>query len=136
MSVIDGLEATSVSTNIIKNVLKGNNISLYSSSVATINVTAEYETIQIEASSSSSQTIKEKTIHLKTSASSGGIANSNKLLANEVVANVSSGGTIQVHPLVGLKAETSSGGHINFDSSPKTVQKSPIKSGCFFLYLV
>jgi hypothetical protein len=129
MPVIEGLEATSASSINSNNTLKGDNISISSSSAASINVSAEYESIQAEASSASSQTIKGKAIHLETSASSGGITDSSKLLANEVVADVSSGGSIQVHPLVSLKAEASSGGHINFDSSPKTIQKEEHSGG-------
>jgi len=129
MPVIEGLEASSASTINSNNTLKGDNISISSSSAASINVATEFESIQSEASSGSNQSIRGKAIKLETSASSGGIIDATKLLANEVVAYVSSGGSIQVHPIVSLKAEASSGGNINFDSTPKTIQKEEHSGG-------
>lgn len=129
MPVIEGLEATSASTITSKNILKGDNISLSSSSASSINVTTEYESIQIESSSGSNQSVNGKVIHLETSASSGGIIDASKLLANEIDANASSGGSIQVHPLVSLKADASSGGNINYNGTPKSIQKEEHSGG-------
>jgi hypothetical protein len=129
MPVIEGLEASSASTINSNNTLKGDNISISSSSAASINVSTEYESIQTEASSGSNQSIRGKAINLQTSTSSGGTIEATKLLSNEVIADASSGGSIQVHPILSLKAEASSGGNINFDSTPKTIQKEEHSGG-------
>ncbi|WP_269222075.1 MULTISPECIES: head GIN domain-containing protein [Flavobacterium] len=129
MPVIEGLEATSAATINSNNTLKGDNLSISSSSASSINVSAEYEAIQIEASSGSSQTINGKAIRLESHASSGGTIDASKLLANEVVADVSSGGSIQTHPIISLKAEASSGGSINYEGTPKSIQKEEHSGG-------
>jgi hypothetical protein len=129
MPIIEGLEASSAAIITSKNTLKGENITIASSSAASINVKAEYESIQIESNSGSNQTISGKAIALETAASSGSIIDATKLLANDVVADVSSGGNIQVQPLVSLKAEASSGGNINYEGKPKKVQKEENSGG-------
>lgn len=129
MPVIEGLEATTAATINSNNTLKGDNLSISSSSASSINVSAEYESIQTETSSGSSQTINGKAIHLETNASSGGTIDASKLLTNEVAAKASSGGSIQVHPLISLKAKASSGGSINYEGTPKSIQKEEHSGG-------
>src|SRR5258705_2921257 len=51
MPNIEGLEASSASTINTATTLKGNNLTLASSSAASINVTVEFETVQIDANS-------------------------------------------------------------------------------------
>jgi hypothetical protein len=129
MPYIESLEATSAATINSKNTLKGDNISISSSSAAEIKVTTEYESLQTESSSGSTQTLKGKAIHLEASASSGGTTNASKLLVNKVQARASSGGSLQVHPIVSLKADASSGGNINYDNTPKSIQKEEHSGG-------
>lgn len=129
MPIIEELEARSASTINSKSVLKGNSLSLSSSSASSIHATVEYETIQLDGSSASNQTIKGKALHLETSASSGSAIDASDLLANEVTANSSSGGSIMVHPIVSLKAEASSGGNITYNSTPKSIQKEEHSGG-------
>lgn len=129
MPVIEGLEASSASTINANNTLKGSSLSLTSSSAGSIHVTAEYENIQLTTSSASNQTINGKAIHLETSSSSGSVLNAGELLANEVVANASSGSSTIVSPIVNLKAEASSGGNISYNKSPKSIQKEENSGG-------
>jgi len=129
MPIIEGLEATSAAMITSSNTLKGDNITVASSSAASIKVNTEYETIQIESNSGSNLSISGKAIILESSASSGGIIDATNLLANQVTADVSSGGNIQVHPLVSLNAEASSGGNINYEGKPKKVQKEESSGG-------
>jgi hypothetical protein len=129
MPVIEGLEASSAATINSNSALKGSNLSLVSSSAASIHAEVEYETIQLTANSGSNQTIKGKALHLETSASSGAEIDTAKLLANEVTANSSSGGSILVHPIVSLKAEASSGGTISHNTTPKSIQKEEHSGG-------
>ncbi|WP_264565226.1 head GIN domain-containing protein [Flavobacterium sp. N3904] len=129
MPVIDGLEASSAASIKSRNTLKGDHITLSASSAATIKIALEFETIQSESSSASNITLMGKAINLETSASSGSIVDTNDLLANDVTADSSSGGSIAVHPIVSLKAEASSGGNINYNNVPKSIQKEENSGG-------
>ncbi|KAF2514229.1 head GIN domain-containing protein [Flavobacterium foetidum] len=128
MPIIDKLEASSASTITTKNLITGENISLETSSAATMDVDIESDNISLESSSGSSISAEGKALRIKSSASSGANINADKLLANDVDAHASSGGSVNVHAIVSLKAEASSGGSINYSGSPKTVEKSA-KSG-------
>lgn len=129
MPVIDKLEASSASTVEAKKVIQGENISLETSSAATMDVNIESDNISLDSSSGSSINIEGKALKIKTSASSGSNINAEKLLANEVNAEASSGASVNVHSIVSLKAEASSGGSINYTGSPKTVEKTAQSGG-------
>lgn len=129
MPVIEGIEASSASTVNSNNAIKGHNLISHSSSAASINLTTEYETIQLTGSSASNQTIKGKALQVEVSASSSSVINTSDLLANEVVANSSSGGSITAHPIVKLKAQASSGGSITYRGTPKSIQKEESSGG-------
>ena len=89
----------------------------------------ESDNISATSSSGSSINVQGKALKVQTTASSGASVDAGKLLANEVNADVSSGGSINVHPIVTLKAEASSGGHINYDITPKTIEKKSSSGG-------
>lgn len=127
--IIEGIEASSASSVNSNTTLKGNNLTLASSSAASISATVEYETVQINANSASNQTINGKSLHIEASTSSAGVINAGDLLANEVVASSSSGGSTSVHPIVSLKAEASSGGNISYKGTPKSIQKEENSGG-------
>jgi Putative auto-transporter adhesin, head GIN domain len=129
MPNIDKLEASSAASVMSKGVLQGQDIDLETSSAATMTVTVEADNISLDTSSGSSINAEGKALKIRTSASSGSTVNAKKLLANEVQADVSSGGNISVHPIVSLKAEASSGGSINYDTTPKTIEKTSNSGG-------
>lgn len=129
MPVINGLEASSASTINSKNVLKGDHISIHSSSGANINVTIEFDTITCDSSSGSEQNLNGKALTLNASASSGSHINARELWANHVIAEVSSGASLNVHPIVNLNAEASSGGNINYHPIPKSIKKNTSSGG-------
>ena len=129
MPVIDELEATSSATITGKNTLKGENIRLNTSSAASIDINIESDIITCDSSSGSSITINGKALKMETTASSGSEINATKLLANEITADVSSGASINVHPIVSLLAEASSGGEISYDIQPKSIQKKTSSGG-------
>lgn len=129
MPVIEGIEASSASTVNAITTLKGSNLILDSSSAAYVNLSAEYESVQINTSSASNQTISGKSLHVEASASSGSVINTTDLLANEIVTSASSGASVTVHPIVSLKAEASSGGSISYIGSPKSIQKEENSGG-------
>lgn len=129
MPVIEGLEATSASTITGKTTLKGNQLTLSSSSAASINATVEFENIQSTSSSGSNQTINGKAIHIETVASSGSTINAGELLANEIITKVSSGASTTVSPIVSLRAVASSGGSISYNKIPKSIEKEEHSGG-------
>ena len=129
MPIIEGLQASSASKITSANILKGENIYLKASSAATMNLDIEFETISCKTSSGSSVNINGKALKLETVSSSGSSINAKDLLANEVMADVSSGGSIRVHPLVSLDAEASSGGTINYNTQPKSIRKKSSSGG-------
>lgn len=129
MPIIEELEATSSATITSKNTLKGENIRLNASSGAAIEISIESDIITCNTSSGSSITINGKALKMKTTASSGSEINALKLLANEITADVSSGASINIHPIVSLTGQASSGGEIRYHIQPKTIQKKTSSGG-------
>jgi hypothetical protein len=129
MPVIEGLQASGAASVKSKNVLKGENINLNTSSAASMEVTIESEAIICDVSSGSNITINGKALKIETSASSGGSIDATNLLANEVIVQASSGGSVNVHPIVSLRAKASSGGDIVYNTAPKIISKEESSGG-------
>ncbi len=129
MPAIEQIDASSASTVSSKNLLHGESIELESSSAASINLNTEFDTISCNSSSGSSIGISGKALKITTSASSGSSIEAGNLLANDVDADVSSGAVTTVHPILNLKAEASSGGNINYNNIPKTINKRASSGG-------
>jgi hypothetical protein len=129
MPIINKLEASSAASVRTKNVIQGQDINLETSSAASMDVNIESDNISADSGSGSTINIEGKALTAKTSASSGSSINAEKLLANEVEAEASSGGNVNVHPIVKLKAEASSGGGIHYDSNPKSIEKTSNSGG-------
>lgn len=129
MPVIDELEASSASTITSTAVLRGTKIKLDASSAATMNVNIESDEIDLDTDSAGSITIEGKALKVKSSASSAASIEAEKLLANEIEADADSGASINIHPIVSLKAKANSGGSINYEGSPKTIEKSENSGG-------
>ncbi len=129
MPLIEELEASSSSTITSKNKLQGDQITLSASSAAEIDLNLEFEKIESKASSAGNITIKGKALQLETNASSGSDIDAGNLLANEIIAKSSSGASITVHPIVLLKAGASSGGSINYNTIPKSIEKRESSGG-------
>lgn len=132
MPIIEGLEASSAATINSNSTLKGSNLTLASSSAASIHANVEYETIQLTTDSAGTITLAGKAIKIETSAASAGVVDAKDLLANEVTANSSSAGSIMVHPIVSLNAEASSGGNIRYNTTPKSIQKEENSGGSIY----
>ena len=129
MPVINQLEASSASTVRSTNIIKGENISLNSSSASSIDIAIESDNIFCRSSSGSSITINGKALKLETKASSGSTIAAKNLLVNTVIATASSGSSIHVHPIVSLTAKASSGASVNYSIAPKSIQKSTSSGG-------
>lgn len=129
LPIIDGLETTSGSNIKCKSILKGTNIAIKSSSGSEIEAALEYDTISSESTSGSSINLSGKALKSTSQSSSGSTIDATGLLANEVVAEATSGSSTEVHPLVSLKGKASSSASINYDSNPKTVSKEETSGG-------
>ena len=70
-----------------------------------------------------------KALKLYTSSSSGSSIDANRLLANEVSAESSSGSSTNVHPIVTFNAKASSGSSINYKTNPKNVKLDESSGG-------
>ena len=112
-----------------RNVLTGTDISVKTSSGSEADLNLEYDSIKSKASSGSSINIKGKALMLDTDTSSGSSFEAKNLLVNDVVAEASSGSSIEVHPILKLTGKASSGSSINYNSSPKTVTKNESSGG-------
>lgn len=133
MPTIDELEATSTASIESANLLIGENVRLNTSSAGSINIEIESDMLSCDSSSGSNITVQGKALQIKTSASSGSEIKANELLANEVIADVSSGASTSVYPIVSLSAEASSGGSIMYHKSPKRIQKNTSSGGSISL---
>ena len=129
MPIIEGVQASSAATVNCSTPLKGTSLNLTSSSAGSITATVEYETVHLNSSSASNQNINGKALQLETDSSSGSVLNAGGLLANDVVAEASSGSSISVSPILSLRAEASSGGNISYNKTPKSIRKEEHSGG-------
>lgn len=129
MNVINGLESSSGAKVNTKNTLKGSNISIKSSSGSEIAAVLEYEMVSCESSSGSNIAVSGKTLKLETASSSGSEIEADKLDANEVFAQSSSGSITRVKPIVMLKGKASSGSTIEYVQTPKSITKDETSGG-------
>ena len=129
LPIIENLEASSASSIHSLNTIKGSQIYIKASSAAQINLDLEMESINCKSSSAANLKLKGLAFKLDAQASSGSTTDCFKLLSNEVIADASSGSSINVHPIVSLKAEASSGASINYNSVPKKFEKNSSSGG-------
>lgn len=121
MRSVTSLQASSASQIIGKNTIKGQNIGLSTSSAGEIKITVEAENVTAESSSGSTMKLHGKTLKLETNSSSGSVIEAETLLANDVIADASSGSNTEINPLVSLNANASSGSNITYRGNPKIV---------------
>ncbi len=129
MPVIEKIKISSGAQFDARNTIKSQNLTVESSSGATININVETEKTSCETSSGGNITIKGKSINLETAASSGSNLDAEKLIANNIIASASSGSNNSVYPLLSLNADASSGGSINYHHVPKNLNKKSSSGG-------
>ncbi|MEO8233793.1 MAG: head GIN domain-containing protein [Flavobacterium sp.] len=118
---ISSLETTSAASLVTKNIIKGNNIALKSSSASNLNAKIEADQITLEATSGSDLNVEGKALEVTTSSSSGSSIDAKNLLANNINSQSSSGSTTIVNPILKLKAHASSGSSIGYSKTPKSL---------------
>lgn len=129
LPVIEGLEATSGSNLYTNSVIKGTDILVKSSSGSEIKAHLEADKIALEASSGSTLKAEGIALDITTDSSSGSSIEAQNLLANNVNAQSSSGSSTTVHPIVSLKAKASSGSSIDYNNTPKQIEKEESSGG-------
>lgn len=129
MPVIESIQVSNGASLESRNVLKSDNLSINCSSGAKIEVTIEAEKAFCESSSGSQIIVKGKAIQLETSSSSGSSIDAKELLSNDILADASSGSSINVYPLRSLTAEASSGSNILYYNTPKNINKKTSSGG-------
>ena len=127
--VIEELTANSASSIKTKNTLKGQSISLNASSAAKIEAQLSIDNIKVNSSSASKIDIKGMALNLDAEATSASNISAGDLLANSITSEASSGSKINIHPIVSLKAEASSGGKIEYNNNPKHIEKTTSSGG-------
>ena len=129
MPTIEGIQVSSAASLQSRNTIKGNIISINSSSGAKVEVTIEADKAYCESSSGSQIIVKGKSISLETTSSSGSSIDAKELLSNDVMADASSGSSINLYPLRSLIAQASSGSNIIYYNSPKKLDKKTSSGG-------
>lgn len=127
--LIEELTANSAATIKTKNTLKGENISLNTSSAAKIEAQLSIDNIKANSSSASKIDIKGMALTLDAEASSASKIEAEDLLVNTITAESSSASKISIHPIVSLKADASSGGKIEYNNTPKQIEKTSSSGG-------
>jgi hypothetical protein len=110
-------------------VLKGNAITVSSSSGSSLEVAIEAESIKGESSSGSNLKINGRATNLESNGSSGATLDARNLTLVNSNSNASSGGTIFINVSEKLKANASSGGKIYYVKTPVDLSKTVSSGG-------
>ena len=129
LPIISGLKSNSGSTITSGNILKSTSLIVDSSSGSSITIEVEADYISMESSSGSELEVSGKALKAETSSTSGSSLEAGKLMANEVFAQVSSGSSTTVYPIILLNAKASSGGDITYKNVPKRIEKEESSGG-------
>ncbi len=129
MPKIVRLESTSGSTLKSKNILISDNLTIKSSSGSSLEAAVEADKVTLESTSGSKQTVTGKALKVFTASSSGSHIDANKLLANEVFSQSTSGSYTSVHAALLLDGKASSGSAISYTNNPKEVRKEENSGG-------
>ena len=127
--IINGLSASSGSEITSANLLQTDKLDVTASSGSQVDIDVEADAITLESSSGSSIESSGKALKVETSSSSGSEINAKDLMANEVIAQASSGSSTSVYPILKLDAKASSGSSISYYKIPKTVKKDESSGG-------
>ncbi|WP_310558765.1 head GIN domain-containing protein [Flavobacterium sp.] len=127
--VVNGLSASSGSEINSSTTLVSTNINAKSSSGSRINIEVEADAITLESTSGSNIEASGKALKLETTSSSGSSIDAKDLMANEVIAQTTSGSSTSVYPILKLDANASSGSSIDYHKVPKTLAKEESSGG-------
>jgi len=129
MQRIEALQASSAAKITSKNTIRSNDLSLSASSASEIEIAYEGESLSAESTSAANIRLSGKSLRFESNSSSGSTINAEKLLANDITAEASSGSGIDIFPLANLNARASSGAHISYHNRPKNNLEKKSSSG-------
>ncbi len=129
MPVLRSIEASAGVVVKSANLINTEKLMLDASGGSMITIEVEADKIISETSSGSQNRLKGKTLDLNISASSGSTNDADKLMANDVYADASSGSSISVHPIVNLDAEASSGASVVYYNMPQNLRRDESSGG-------
>ena len=112
-----------------ENTIQTETLELDSSSGSTMKIRANANDIKSESSSGSSITIIGKSNSLTANSSSGSSVNAKELKTVNAIAKASSGANIDVNVTGKLTASASSGGDIDYEGSPESIDKKATSGG-------
>lgn len=122
LSEIASLKSSSGSKIVSKSLLSSTNLNVKSSSGSSIEIEVEVDNLTLETSSGSNIEASGKALKLDTSTSSGSTINADKVLANDIHSQASSGSSTQIAPILSLEAKASSGASIRYVNNPKSLK--------------
>ncbi|MFC4817277.1 MULTISPECIES: head GIN domain-containing protein [unclassified Flavobacterium] len=129
MPIIESLETNSGADLRTVGVIKSNTIHVKSGSGSSIDAEIESENITLESTSGSTIKASGKAILVNTLSSSGSSIEAERLIANEIRAQSTSGSSTKVNPILILNAQASSGSHVEYVNTPKRVTKQETSGG-------
>jgi hypothetical protein len=126
---ISGIYTSSGASVKSENTLQVSTLDLDSSSGSSIKVHVNADEVTSETSSGANMDIFGQTNKISASASSGSSIDADELVADEGYASASSGANINVHVTGKLTAKASSGGDIDYEGNPKSINKNTSSGG-------
>lgn len=115
---LEKLSASSAGSIFSRGPVRATSLEISASSAANIEIEVEAEKIEISASSAGEAELTGKTKSLSADASSAGEIDAYDLVANSVVVEASSAGTVKINAVDALTAHASSGGSIRYRGNP------------------
>ncbi|WP_299012714.1 head GIN domain-containing protein [uncultured Polaribacter sp.] len=129
MPELDNVKATSGSAVFTESTLKTEQISIYATSGAEIQMDLDAHSIITKSTSGASIKISGATIRHNAKATSGASINAYKLKSDSVSAKATSGASINIYANNKIEASATSGGDIDFKGNPTDVSKSTNSGG-------
>ncbi|MDO9595596.1 MAG: head GIN domain-containing protein [Lutibacter sp.] len=126
---ISKIKASSGASVKSENTIQAETLELDSSSGSSMKIRANANDIKSESSSGSSITIIGKSNSLTANSSSGSSINAKELKTVNAIAKASSGANIDVNVTGKLTASASSGGDIDYEGSPESIDKKATSGG-------
>lgn len=126
---IDALYSKGSATINVEKKIVTEQLTLGADGAGNMTLEAEADNLRVDATSGASVILNGKALKLEATASSGSVVNAEKLMANDIIAESSSGGNTSVSPILSLDAKASSGGVVRYIREPRTKSVSESSGG-------
>lgn len=109
--------------------IRSADLDLDAASGSSITGSFEVDDLSADTGSGASMKLEGKAIKFDAASASGSTLDSGELVANDVIAEASSGSSLLVHPMVELKGKASSGGSVKYNTEPQKFSKDESSGG-------